>query len=72
MLRDIRVGPQARLAGTMEQTGMLRPLAGARHLSFSSLKGNLGQTAQFRAAGIDTKSAQCRCYPCVALRICDP
>lgn len=72
MLRDVRIGHLARLTGAMKQTGTLQPLAEARDLSFSSLKGNLGQTAQFRAAGIDTNSARRRCYPCVAVRICDP
>ena len=43
-LRDIRVRPLVRLATAMEQTGTLRPLAGARDLVFSSPVGNLGQT----------------------------
>lgn len=52
VVRDVRDRPVARLPGAVEQTGALRPLAGARDLSVSSPNGNFGQTDQcFRPLG---------------------
>ena len=63
MLRDIGVGPLARLAGAMEQTETLRPLARARDLSFSSLKGNLGQNGSGSCSNNRHQLTRRRCYP---------